>query len=205
MQKTLRHLTVFYLWYKLVKSGGFHVVKTAIINVVATAALNQRLDFNELRRFREILHDPDIYGGRVAYFKSPNMSGKVSIFASGKMISVGTKSEKEAAHELEYVKDFLVKKGLIKPTILKHNIRNIVVMVNFGKSIDLEELGKNYKMIYEPEQFPGGIVRIKEPYKATVLVFASGKAIITGLRSSNHIKAVMQKIVNIIKMHANRD
>ena len=181
------------------------MVETAIINVVATAALNQRLDLDELRKFREILYDSNKYHGRVAYFKSPNMSGKVSIFASGKMISVGTKSEKEAAHELEYVRDFLVKKGYIKPTILEQKIRNISVMVNFGKIINLEELANNYKMIYEPTQFAGGILRIKEPYKATVLVFASGKVIVTGLTSSNQIKPITQKVVSIIKMYANRD
>jgi TATA-box binding protein (TBP) (component of TFIID and TFIIIB) len=32
------------------------------------------------------------------------MSGKVSIFSSGKMISVGTKSEKRAKDELEQAK-----------------------------------------------------------------------------------------------------
>ena len=181
------------------------MIKKSIVNVVATAALNQKLDLDKLGRFREILYDSDKYRGRVAYFKSPNMSGKVSIFASGKMISVGTKSEKEAAHELEYAKDFLVSKGFIKPTILKQKIRNIIVMVNFGKGINLEELANNYKMIYEPEQFSGGILRIEEPYKATVLVFASGKAIVAGLRSSNQIKPIIQKIVSIIKMHANRD
>ena len=180
------------------------MIRTAIVNVVATAALNQRLDLDELGKFRDILHDAAIYGGRVAYFKSPNMSGKVSIFASGKMISVGTKSEKEAAHELECVKDFLVKKGFVKPTILRQKTQNIVVMINFGESINLEELAKNYGIIYEPEQFPGGILRIKEPYKTTVLVFASGKVIVSGLRSSNQIKPTIQKIVSILT-HANRD
>lgn len=175
------------------------MVKTAIVNVVATAILNQRLDLDEMGKFREVLHDSVMYGGRVAYFKSSDMHGKVSIFASGKMISVGAKSEKEATHELEYAKDFLVQKGFIKPTILKKKIRNIVVMVNFGKGIDLEELAENYKMIYEPEQFPGGIVRIEEPHKATVLIFASGKAIITGLRSSSQIKPVTQKMVSIVR------
>jgi len=66
-------------------------------------------------------------------------------------------------------------------------------------------MAKNYKMIYEPEEFPGGILRIKKPYKATVLVFASGKAIVAGLRSSNQIKPTIQRIVGVIKMHANRD
>ena len=179
------------------------IVETTVVNVVATAALNQKIDFSELRKLGEILHHSDIYGGRVAYFKSPNMKGKVSIFASGKMISIGTKSEKEAAYELEYVKDFLVEKGFIQPTTVKKKIQNIVVMANFGESINLEELAKNYNIIYEPEQFPGGILRIEEPYKATVLIFASGKAIVTGLRSSDQIKPITQKVVSIVRMHTN--
>jgi transcription initiation factor TFIID TATA-box-binding protein len=178
---------------------AFVVVKIAIINVVATAALNQRIDFNKLTKLREILYDPKIYSGRVAYFKSHNMRGKVSIFASGKMISIGTKSEEEAVRELEYVKDFLVKKDLIKPTILSQKIRNIVLMVNFEKIIDLEELARNYEVIYEPEQFPGGILRFKEAHQATVLLFASGKAIVTGLKSSDQIEPVIQKLINVLK------
>lgn len=179
------------------------MVESVIINVVATVALNQRLDLNNLRKFGEILYDSDLYGGRVAYFKSPNMGGKVSIFASGKMISVGTKSEKEAAYELEYVKDFLVKEGFIKPTVLKHKIRNIMVMVDLEETINLEELATNYRMIYEPEQFPSGILKIEHPYRATFLIFASGKVIVAGLRDSNQIKPIVQKIVNILEMHAN--
>lgn len=175
------------------------MAKTTIVNVVATAGLNQKLDLNELEKFREILHDAEIYGGRVAYFKSSNMTGKVSIFSSGKMISTGTKNEKEAAQELEYVKEFLVKKGLIKPTVLKHKVHNVVVMANFGKRIDLDKLAMNRKIVYEPEQFPGGVLRIEEPYKATVLVFASGKAIITGLKSSSQITPIAQKVTNMIK------
>jgi len=175
------------------------MIKTAIVNVVATAALNQELDLYELRKVREILHDSEIYGGRVAYFKSSTMEGKVSIFPSGKMISVGTTSEEKAFFELEYAMKFLVEKGLAKPTLLQPKIQNIVVTVDFGESINLEELAKNCKMIYEPEQFPGGILRIEEPYKATVLIFASGKAVVTGLKSSNQIKPTTQKLVNILK------
>ena len=180
------------------------MVKTAIVNVVATAALNQEIDLHELEKFREFVHDPEIYGGRVAYFKSSNMKGKVSIFASGKMISVGTKSEHRAAYELEITKEFLVKKGFIEPTILKCKIRNIVVMINFGEIVNLEELAENYKIVYEPEQFPGGILKIEEPYKASILIFASGKSIITGLSSSIQIKPVVQKIVSIIDMYSKR-
>lgn len=53
-------------------------------------------------------------------------------------------------------------------------------------------------MVYEPEQFPGGIIKVKEPFKATVLLFASGKAVITGLKSSSQIDPILQKIVNLV-------
>lgn len=116
------------------------MVEVSIVNVVATAALGEKVDLDELGRLKEIFHDPDVYGGRVAYFKSPNIGGTVSIFASGKMISVGTRSEEEAIHALEHVKEFLVEKGFIKPNRLKPKIENIVVMANFGETMDLEEL-----------------------------------------------------------------
>ena len=177
------------------------MIKIAIVNVVVTATVNQKLDLDELGKFGEILHDQDIYGGRVAYFKTSNMKGKVSIFASGKMISIGTTSEKKAFYELEYAKKFLVEKGFIKPTLLQPKIRNIVATADLGESIYLEELSKNCKMIYEPEQFPGGIIKIEEPYKATCLIFASGKVVITGLKSSNQIKPTIQKLVNVLKTY----
>jgi len=176
------------------------LTKTTIVNVVATASLSQELDLDELGKFSEILHDSEIYGGRVAYFKSSDMNGKVSFFASGKMISVGTTSEKEAFYELEHARKFLVENCFTKLAQIQPKIRNIVVVADFGENVNLEELSKNCKMIYEPEQFPGGILRIEEPFKATILIFASGKIVITGLKSSNQIKPTAQKLANVVKI-----
>ena len=175
------------------------MIKTTIVNVVATAVLDQKIDLYELRKFREIVHDPEVYGGRVAYFKSSEMIGKVSIFASGKMISVGTKSEKDAIHELEIVKDFLVEKDFVKPTILNHKIHNIVAVIDFKQSINLEELATKYKMLYEPEQFSGCILKVEEPYKASVLIFYSGKMVVAGITSSVQINPTVRKIADMIK------
>jgi len=175
------------------------MVKISIVNVVATATLNQKVNLEKLGKLDEISYDANVYGGRVAYFRSPNIKGTVSIFTSGKMISVGTKSEKEAINALEYVKEFLVKKKFVSPTQLKFKIRNVVVKVNFEEEIDLEELVKKCKMIYEPEQFPGGIIKISEPYKATILLFASGKAVVTGLKTFNQINSIIQEIISKLK------
>ena len=177
------------------------MINTDIVNVVATAALRQELDLDDLGKSEEILHDPDIYDGRVAYFKKPNMEGRVSIFCSGKMISVGTKSELGAFQELELTKNFLVERGFVKQTPLCPKIHNIVVKTDLGGGIDLEQLSMKCRMIYEPEQFPGGILKFEEPHKATVLLFSSGKAVILGVKNSKQIAPLVKRLVSFVKIH----
>jgi len=174
-------------------------MKSEIVNVVATASLNQKVDLEELRKFDDVFHDSDVYGGRVAYFKTSNMQGKVSIFTSGKMISVGTKSEETAAQELESAKDYFVKKGLISDVSLEPKVRNMVVCVEFGEQVTLEDLALEEHVIYEPEQFPGAIFRILKPYKASVLIFASGKTVITGLTEKSQIEETIERINRLLK------
>jgi transcription initiation factor TFIID TATA-box-binding protein len=47
--------------------------------------------------------------------------------------------------------------------------------------------------LYEPEQFPGIVLRLEDP-KATTLIFASGRAIIAGLRREEDIAKIVEKI-----------
>jgi TATA-box binding protein (TBP) (component of TFIID and TFIIIB) len=176
------------------------MVKTAIVNVVATASVDQKLDFEKLRKFKEIFHDSNVYGGRVAYFKTAFMEGRVSIFASGKMISVGTKSERKAFCELKSTMKFLVDKGFVRPVKLQPKVHNIVVSVDFGRDINLEELAENTKILYEPEQFPGAMIKLFRPFKASVLLFASGKAVIAGLKNSSEIEPTVKRIAASTKI-----
>jgi transcription initiation factor TFIID TATA-box-binding protein len=177
------------------------MAKVDIVNVVATASLNQSVDFNELVKCKEIIYSSSIYGGRVAYFKTEKMQGKVSIFVSGKMISVGTKSKLKAFGELVFAMTFLAAEGLIKTVELTPKIQNLVATADFGKSVNLENLAQNSKAIYEPEQFPGVILRIIEPFKTSVLIFASGKAVITGLKNEKQIEPIVNILSNLIDMN----
>ncbi|MDR0460246.1 MAG: hypothetical protein LBH62_02220 [Nitrososphaerota archaeon] len=175
------------------------MVKIEIVNVVATASVNQPIDFEALRTQHEIFHDSDVYGGRVAYFKTKQLHGKVSIFLSGKMISVGTKSEKQAQTELQITKKFLSDKGFIKDTKISPCTQNLVITADFEQSLNLEELAQKTKAIYEPEQFPGAILRITQPYKTSILIFASGKTVITGLKNQTEIEPTINKLKQIIE------
>jgi TATA-box binding protein (TBP) (component of TFIID and TFIIIB) len=170
------------------------MIEASIVNVVATAALGQRVDLDELGRCPQIIHDSNIYRGRVAYFRSPKFAGEVTIFTSGKMISVGSKSEAEAFRALDFAKEYLMEKGFVKQAILLKKTQNIVVVVNFGHEVDLEELAQDHKMVYEPEQFAGGILRMEECSGVTALVYSSGKAVIAGIKSHKDIERIVERL-----------
>lgn len=174
------------------------MVRTAIVNVVATASLNHFMDFKEFLKYKEFIYDANYYGGRVAYFKTSVMEGKVSIFLSGKMISIGTKSEAQAFKELKLAMMFLVKRKLARKIGLQTKIRNLVVTADFETSLDLEKLSENLKAIYEPEQFPGAILRIEKPFKTSILIFASGKVVMTGLISTEQIEPTIKLLKQLI-------
>jgi len=168
-----------------------------IVNVVATASLDQPVDLELLRKQfpKHILWDQDIYGGRVAYYKTKDMEGKVSIFWSGKLISVGTKSVEKAFQELKQTAKALNANLKTMP-----KVQNIVATATL-EQVDIDEMVKKLQeneniVIYEPEQFPGAILKlpINGKTKATVLLFSSGKLVCTGLTKIDQIKEAIKKV-----------
>ena len=92
------------------------------------------------------------------------------------------------------------KKNKKIPTKMTHNsvtlrIENIVVSVNFQQKIDLQKLLDTYKDIEEKDNFPGLVVKIKNP-KATLLIFSSGKMVITGINLERHIPTILEIVIN---------
>lgn len=173
-------------------------IQFKVVNVVCTATLSRSIKIESLPRLfpNEAVHDQEIYGGRVAYFKSEAMQGKVTIFPSGKVISVGTRSIEEAIKELNLVAKAL-KSGLTEP-----KIRNIVATADLGHEVDLETISlmREISSIYEPEQFPGAIIKIPsgEDNMATILLFASGKLVCVGLKNIKDIKEAIEQLLTII-------
>ena len=171
-----------------------------IVNVVVTATLDRRIELERLHELfpKEVIHDQEIYGGRVAYFKSKNMEGKVSIFTSGKMISVGTKSVEKAEKELKFVAKTLNVRLKAEP-----KIQNIVATANLGFEVDLYRIAtlNNIKTIYEPEQFAGAIIHLPLPEKgvvASILLFASGKLVCVGLKDPENIHLAIKQLLTAI-------
>ncbi|MBI2668771.1 TATA-box-binding protein [Candidatus Woesearchaeota archaeon] len=78
-------------------------------------------------------------------------------------------------------------------------IVNIVVSSSLEKDIPLEKMAATLPNTeYNPEQFPGLVLRIKEP-KTSALVFSSGKIVCTGARTMGDVELAIQQIIKALK------
>ncbi len=76
---------------------------------------------------------------------------------------------------------------------------NIVVSASLGHDIPLEKMAATLSNTeYNPEQFPGLVLRIKEP-KTSALIFSSGKIVCTGARSMDKVKESIDKIIKSLE------
>jgi transcription initiation factor TFIID TATA-box-binding protein len=72
---------------------------------------------------------------------------------------------------------------------------NIVVSTSLGHDIPLEKMAATLSNTeYNPEQFPGLVIRIKDP-KTSALIFSSGNVVCTGARSIEKVHESIQKII----------
>ncbi|KHO46115.1 MAG: transcription initiation factor TFIID TATA-box-binding protein [archaeon GW2011_AR3] len=76
---------------------------------------------------------------------------------------------------------------------------NIVVSTSLKHDIPLEKMAATLSNTeYNPEQFPGLVIRIKEP-KTSALIFSSGKIVCTGARSMDKVEESIKKIIKSLE------
>lgn len=87
----------------------------------------------------------------------------------------------------------------VKPTF---KIENIVASAALGVELDLYEIAQEVKDVeYEPEQFPGAILKLKDP-RASLLLFKNGKIICTGCKSAAEVDFSINRAVKLLAPHA---
>jgi transcription initiation factor TFIID TATA-box-binding protein len=112
------------------------------------------------------------------------------IFSTGKIVLTGARNNKALTDGLAVVMKSVKGAGIETLKEPKVAINNMVCSYDLGKYINLNKVvvTLNVENIeYEPEQFPGLVYRIKDP-KIVVLIFSSGKIILTGGRNLEDIK-----------------
>ena len=73
-------------------------------------------------------------------------------------------------------------------------IENVVASTTIAKELDLTKMSKSLpEGEYEPEQFPGLVLRLDEP-KTAALLFRSGKVVCTGAKTIKDVERAIKKV-----------
>ncbi|HJJ62098.1 MAG TPA: TATA-box-binding protein [Methanocorpusculum sp.] len=166
-----------------------------IENVVASTKLSDSLDLVSLAaQIPGAEYNKKRFPGVVLRMQEPKIAALV--FGSGKVVLTGAKSIPSLAEGLnalvKLMKDLKVEIN-DNPT---YSIQNIVTSADLGSRINLNKIAMSLtldKIEYEPEQFPGLVYRLDDP-KVVVLLFGSGKLIITGGKVSDDAERAVNKI-----------
>ena len=165
--------------------------------MVAVGSLDQKFDLLAIMKvFGNVEYRPKRFPGLVFRMKQPKTA--TLIFSTGKMVCTGAKSEKIARSAVRKVVRELRKEGFIIRKSPKIKIVNMVASADIGGKVDLEAASDILdNTMYEPEQFPGMIYRMKEP-KVVLLIFSSGKFVITGSKREDQVHEAVEKIISIL-------
>ena len=168
-----------------------------IQNVVASASVDQTFNLLDIvKNFRNVEYNPKRFPGLVFRLKRPKTA--TLIFSSGKMVCTGAKSEKLAKSAVNKVVRELKNNGIIVLGKPKITIQNMVASANLHRKIDLETAADLLdNVMYEPEQFPGLIYRMKDP-KTVLLAFTSGKIVCTGGKSEEIVHQSVHQLYDLL-------
>ena len=194
-------------------------LQVSIQNVVSTALLQpgtgRELNLRTLAlKARNAEFNPDRFAALILRLSEPKATALV--FQSGKMVVTGTKSEK-AARDATAKFAAMIKKIMASDKdasgraagasssagafeVTDFTLRNIVASADVGFPIQLEHLAFEHHRFasYEPELFPGLIYRMQTP-RIAILVFVSGKIVLTGAKFEENIMEAFTKIYPVLK------
>ena len=78
-------------------------------------------------------------------------------------------------------------------------VQNIVATTSLETEVSLTKLARTQPNTeYNPETFPGLVLRIKKP-KSAVLVFSSGNLVCTGTKSVSQVKEVINQVIKQLR------
>ncbi|KAK6089671.1 hypothetical protein P3W45_001313 [Vairimorpha bombi] len=169
-------------------------------NVVATVNLNCKLDLKNIAlRARNAEYNPKRFAAVIMRIREPKTTAL--IFASGKVVITGAKSEKQSKLAAQRYSKIINKLGF-NADFNDFKIQNIVSSCDTKFSIRLEGLAYSHSNYcsYEPELFPGLIYRMVKP-KIVLLIFVSGKIVLTGAKVRDDIYQAFENIYPVLTQY----
>ncbi|MED6120727.1 TATA-binding protein [Stylosanthes scabra] len=166
-------------------------------NIVSTVNLDCKLDLKTIAlQARNAEYNPKRFAAVIMRIREPKTTAL--IFASGKMVCTGAKSEQQSKLAARKYARIIQKLGF--PAKFKDfKIQNIVGSCDVKFPIRLEGLAYSHGAFssYEPELFPGLIYRMKQP-KIVLLIFVSGKIVLTGAKVRDETYTAFENIYPVL-------
>ncbi|OMJ09407.1 TATA-box-binding protein [Smittium culicis] len=169
------------------------VVEQGVAGIVPTLQLDLKTIALHARNAE---YNPKRFAAVIMRIRDPKTTAL--IFASGKMVVTGAKSEDDSKLAARKYARIVQKLGFpAKFTDFK--IQNIVGSCDVKFPIRLEGLAYSHGHFssYEPELFPGLIYRMVKP-KIVLLIFVSGKIVLTGAKVRNEIYQAFEAIYPVL-------
>ncbi|MCC6016970.1 MAG: TATA-box-binding protein [Desulfurococcaceae archaeon] len=173
-------------------------INVKIENIVATVSIDQTIDLEYLDKvLPNVDYDPDQFPGLVFRLDNPKVTSLV--FRSGRMVVTGAKSTSDLIRAVKKIIRILMKHNVQITSKPRIQIQNIVASANLGAEVLLEKVAFLLEnTMYEPEQFPGLIYRMEEPH-VVLLIFSSGKMVVTGAKSEEEVFITVRNVYQKLK------
>lgn len=158
--------------------------KVEVVNIAASGDINAEIDIEQLAKDSDLPvsnYDPKF---NAAFFRFEEDSELVILYRTGKYILRGGDDFNKMNEVNQRFLQFLSNKEIdVSDPIFE--VKNVVCVGDLQQSVNLNQLVlllglENTE--YEPEQFPGLVYRPTYS-RCVLLIFASGKVVITGGRS----------------------
>ena len=171
-----------------------------IVNVVASTGIGQEINLKQATLALDGAdYDPKRFPGLVYRTKEPKTAAL--IFRSGKIVCTGAKSINDVYKGLEKVFQSLRNIGIDVKGTPEIKVQNIVASADLHSVLNLNAIATGLgleNIEYEPEQFPGLVYRVSDP-KVVILLFGSGKLVITGGKKPEDAANAVDRIVEELK------
>ncbi|XP_062062554.1 TATA box-binding protein-like 2 [Lepus europaeus] len=167
-------------------------------NIVSTVNLACKLDLKKIAlHAKNAEYNPKRFAAVIMRIREPRTTAL--IFSSGKMVCTGAKSEEQSRLAARKYARVVQKLGY-PARFLDFKIQNMVGSCDVRFPIRLEGLVLTHQQFssYEPELFPGLIYRMVKP-RIVLLIFVSGKVVLTGAKERSEIYEAFENIYPILK------
>ncbi|XP_010149866.1 PREDICTED: TATA box-binding protein-like protein 2 [Eurypyga helias] len=171
-------------------------------NIVSTVNLACKLDLKNIAlHARNAEYNPKRFAAVIMRIREPRTTAL--IFSSGKMVCTGAKSEEQSRLAARKYARVVQKLGF-PAKFLDFKIQNMVGSCDVRFPIRLEGLVLTHQQFssvttpYEPELFPGLIYRMVKP-RIVLLIFVSGKVVLTGAKERSEIYEAFENIYPILR------